>query len=89
MLVVVTWGRRAPRTSLAEESREGEQVGQSSWGTRIVFWVLGGAFFLSIALLPNLLLAWFYTAGPAHLYAISAAGVALGLLRGAVALGRT
>lgn len=64
-------------------------MGQSSWGTRIVFWVLGGAFFLSIALLPNLLLAWFYTGGPAHLYSISAAAVALGLLRGAAALGRT
>ena len=89
MLCAVTWGRPAPPKSLAEESREGEQVGQSSWGTRIVFWVLGGALFLSIALLPTLLLAWFYTGGPAHLIVVPTAAVAVGLLRGAAALGIT
>ena len=82
-------GRPTPRKSLTEESREGEQVRQSSWGTRIVFWVLGGAFFLSIALLPTLLLAWFYTGGTAHLIVVPTAAVALGLLRGGATLGRT
>ena len=33
---------------------------------RLVFWVFGTALFLTIALLPNLLLAWFYTGGRAH-----------------------
>ncbi len=89
MLCPVPWGLPTPRKSLAEESREGERVGQSSWGTRIVFWIIGGAFFLSIALLPTLLLAWFYTGGTAHLIVVPTAAVALGLLRGSAALGRT
>ena len=33
---------------------------------RLVFWIAGTALFLTIALLPNLLLAWFYTGGRAH-----------------------
>ncbi len=33
---------------------------------KLLFWVLGTALFLTIALLPNLLLAWFYTRGLAH-----------------------
>lgn len=64
-------------------------MGQSSWGARIVFWVLGGAFFLSISLLPNLLLAWFYTGGTTHLIVVPTVAVALGLMRGSAALART
>ncbi len=79
----------APRGSLAEESREDERVGQSSKAGRIVFWVLGGAFFLTIALLPNLLLAWFYTGGRAHMIVVPTAAVALGLMWGSQAFGRS
>jgi len=81
--------RLTPRKSLAEETREGEQVDQSGWGARIVFWVLGGALFLSISLLPILLLAWFYTGGTVHLIVAPTVAVAVGLLRGGLALGRT
>ena len=38
---------------------------------RLVFLVFGTALFLTIALLPNLLLAWFYTGGRAHTIVIS------------------
>ena len=82
-------GSSDPAGSLAEESRGGEQVGQSSWVARIVFWVLGGTLFLSIALLPNLLLAWFYTGGSAHIVAVPTIAVAVGLLWGASALDKS
>ena len=39
---------------------------QTNWLHRITFWVLGTALFLAISLLPNLLLAWFYTGGRVH-----------------------
>ena len=34
--------------------------------SRVLFWILGTALFLTISLLPNLLLAWFYTGGRVH-----------------------
>ncbi len=64
-------------------------MGQSSKVGRIIFWILGGALFLTIALLPNLLLAWFYTGGTAHMIVVSTAAVAIGLLWGSQAFGRS
>ena len=64
-------------------------MGQSSKVGRIIFWILGGALFLTIALLPNLLLAWFYTGGTAHMIVVSIAAVAIGLLWGSQAFGRS
>ena len=77
-----------PEGSLAEEPRVSEQVEQSSLATRVVFWVLGGALFLTISLLPNLLLAWFNTGGTTHLIVIPTAAVLAGLMWGSSLLGK-
>ena len=49
---------------------------------RLVFWLLGSALFLVIALLPNLLLAWFYTGGRAHAIVVPIVAVIMALLWG-------
>ena len=49
---------------------------------RLVFWLLGTALFLTIALLPNLLLAWFYTGGRAHTIVVPTSIVLLLMLWG-------
>ena len=64
-------------------------MGQSSKVGRIIFWIFGGALFLTIALLPNLLMAWFYTGGTAHMIVVPTAAVAIGLLWGSQAFGRS
>jgi len=49
---------------------------------RIVFWLVGSALFLSIAILPNLLLTWFYTGGRTHAIVVLTVAVLLALLWG-------
>lgn len=49
---------------------------------RIIFWLLGSALFLSIALLPNLFLAWFYTGGEVHRMLVPLVAVILALIWG-------
>ena len=49
---------------------------------RIVFWLLGGALFISVALLPNLLLAWFYTGGEVHRMVVPLVAVIMALMWG-------
>lgn len=56
---------------------------------RIAFWLVGGAFFLALALLPNLLLAWFYTGGSSHLIVVPIVVVLAAVLWGISALGGT
>ena len=51
-------------------------------GSRIAFWLLGSALFLSIALLPNLLFTWFYTAGRVHVIVVPLAAVIVALMWG-------
>jgi len=50
--------------------------------SRILFWVLGLALFLTLALLPNLLLTWFYTGGVVHAIVVPTAMVILALIWG-------
>ncbi len=49
---------------------------------RPVFWVFGTALFLTISLLPNLLLAWFYLGGRVHTIVIPTTLVLLLVLWG-------
>ena len=53
---------------------------------RLVFWVGGTALFLAVALLPNLLLAWFYTGGQAHAIIVPVALLLLLVLWGSARL---
>ena len=57
-----------------------------SWASRIVFRVLGVGLFLAVGFLPNLLLAWFYTAGGVHLVVGPTVAVILGLIWGTARL---
>ena len=50
--------------------------------SRIVFWLLGAALFVSIAILPNYLLTKFYTGGQAHSTVVPLVAVILGLMWG-------
>jgi hypothetical protein len=51
-------------------------------GQRIVFWLLGAALFVAIALMPNLLMAWFYTGGRVHAIVLPTIVVLIALLWG-------
>ena len=53
-----------------------------SLASRIAFWVLGSALFLSIALLPNLLLTWFYTGVRVHSIVVPLVAVIVALIWG-------
>ena len=59
-----------------------------NWISRILFWIVGGVFFLTISLLPNLLLAWFYTGGSAHLIVVPTAAIVVGLLWSTTLVGK-
>ncbi len=48
--------------------------------SRIVFWLLGASLFVSVAILPNLLLTWFYTGGKVHSIVVPLVAVLLGLM---------
>ena len=48
-----------------------------SWAIRVVCWVLLTALFLAVGLLPNLLLAWFYTAWTVHSVVVPTVAVIL------------
>ena len=58
------------------------QSNSPSMAHRIVFWLLGGALFISVALLPNLLLAWFYTGGEVHRMVVPLVAVIMALMWG-------
>ena len=48
---------------------------------RIMFWLVGGLLFLSISLLPGVLLGWWYwTGGRTHLVTVPIVAVLLGAL---------
>jgi hypothetical protein len=49
---------------------------------RILFWLVGAALFLAVAILPNLLLAWFYTGGRVHAIVIPTCAVLCALMWG-------
>lgn len=50
--------------------------------SRMVFWLLGAVLFVSIAILPNLLLTWFYTGGKVHSIVVPLVAVLVGLMWG-------
>lgn len=50
--------------------------------SRIVFWVLGSALFLSIAVLPNFMLTRFYTGGQVHTTVVALVAVLFALIWG-------
>ena len=53
---------------------------QERWIDTIVFWLLGGALFFTIALLPNILLAVFYGPVAVHIIVVTACSFILLLL---------
>ena len=50
--------------------------------SRVVFGLLGSALFLSVALLPNLRLTWFYTGGRVHSIVVPLVAVIVALMWG-------
>jgi hypothetical protein len=54
--------------------------------SRIVFWFLGIALYLTLSILPNYLLTKFYTGGQVHTIVMLLVAVILGLIYGSVFL---